>query len=413
VRKTRVWKRLLGLGAARITKVELEGDVLVAQALPIRRRGARCGRCGRLSPGYDGPRGWRRWRALDLGSTRAYVEAEVVRVRCTEHGVVSERVPWAAHGSRFTRGFEEQVAWLAVESSKSAVAELMRVGWRTVGHILERVARRLVRQAPRLARLRRIGIDEISFRKGQRYLTVVVDHLSGRLVWAAEGADVATLTRFFQQLGQRRCSRITHVSADGANWIATVVRRNCPQAHLALDPFHVVKWASEAIDQVRRELWNQARRAGDAAHARLLQRSRWVLWKNSENLSPRQQAKLASIEQLNQPLFRAHLLKEHLRLIFQIPYQEAVQLLHDWLQWARQSQIEPFARLADIITTYYMDALLATLEHGLSNALVEAVNTRIRLITRRAFGFHSAEPLIALAMLSLGGYRPQLPNRST
>ncbi len=70
-------------------------------------------------------------------------------------------------------------------------------------------------------------------------------------------------------------------------------------------------------------------------------------------------------------------------------------------------------RLADIITTYYMDALLATLEHGLSNALVEAVNTRIRLITRRAFGFHSAEPLIALAMLSMGGYRPQLPNRST
>jgi hypothetical protein len=84
------------------------------------------------SPGYDGPRGWRHWRALDLGSTRAYVEAEVVRVRCTEHGVVSERLPWAAHRSRFTRGFEEQVGWLAVESSKSAVAELMRVGWRTV-----------------------------------------------------------------------------------------------------------------------------------------------------------------------------------------------------------------------------------------------------------------------------------------
>jgi transposase len=411
VRKNRVWGRLLGLGAARVVEVDLEAGILVVRAELKRRSGARCGVCGRLSPGYDGSRGWRRWRTLDLGSTRTYVEAEVARVRCSEHGVVTERVPWAVQGSRFARWFEEQVAWLAMECSKSAVAELMRIGWRTVGHILERVARRLLRPRRQLAGLRRIGIDEISFRKGYRFLTVVVDHVSGRLVWAAEGADVATLTRFFEQLGKRGCLRIRQVSADGANWIATVVRRHCPQAHLALDPFHVVKWATEAVDKVRRELWAGARRSGDASHARLLQRSRWVLWRNSEDLSERQQLKLASIEQVNQPLFRAHLLKEHLRLIFQLPYKDAVELLHNWLQWARQSEIEPFVRLADTIATYYLDALLVTLEHRLSNALVEAVNTRIRLITRRAFGFHSAKPLIALAMFSLGGYRPRLPGR--
>ena len=142
MRDSRVWRRLLGLGAVRVEAVELEDDRLLVQVLPSRRGGPRCGQCRRRCPGYDGPRGRRRWRALDLGSLRAYVEAEIGRVSCPEHGVVIEHVPWAAPGSGFTRAFEDQVAWLAVECSKSAVAVLMRIAWRTVGRILERVARR-------------------------------------------------------------------------------------------------------------------------------------------------------------------------------------------------------------------------------------------------------------------------------
>ena len=162
--------------------------------------------------------------------------------------------------------FEEQAAWLAVECSKTAVAALMRIAWRTVGRILERVARRLLKARQQLAGLRRLGIDEISFRKGQRYLTVVVDHDSGRLVWAAEGRDEETLNRFFRALGRRRSLRITHVSADGASWISKVVRLRCPNAVIGLDPFHVVAWATKALDEVRREVWNDARRAGDHLH---------------------------------------------------------------------------------------------------------------------------------------------------
>jgi len=240
VRNSRVWRRLLGLGSAKLEDVSQEGNLLVIRAVLVRRLGPRCGRCRRVCPRYDAPRTRRQWRGLDLGSTRVVVEAEVARVSCPEHGVVVERVPWATHGSGFTLAFEQQAAWLAVECSKTAVAELMRIAWRTVGRILERVARRLLKPHLQLAGLRRIGIDEISFRKGQRYLTVVVDHDSGRLVWVAEGRDESTLTRFFRELGRRRSLKITHVSADGASWINNVVRYHCPKAVIGLDPFHAV-----------------------------------------------------------------------------------------------------------------------------------------------------------------------------
>jgi transposase len=184
-----------------------EGEIVVA-ARPRWRERDRCGVCRRPSPGFDLGEGRRRWRALDLGTTLAFVEAAAPRVTCRRHGVVVCAVPWARHSSRFTRAFEDQAAWLAVNTSKTAVAELMRVAWRTVGQICERVAVEAQRDVDLLSGLRRIGIDEISHRKGQRYLTVVVCHDSGRLVWAAAGRDRKTVEAFFDQLGEERCKQV-------------------------------------------------------------------------------------------------------------------------------------------------------------------------------------------------------------
>lgn len=154
----------------------------------------------------------------------------------------------------------------------------------------------------RFAGLRRIGIDEISYKRGHRYLTVVVDHDTGRLVWAAPGRDQATLQRFFDALGTQRCAQITHVSADGADWISDVVATRCPNAVRCADPLHVAKGATDALDEVRRQAWNEARgavyqrRAGRASgHAKALKHARFALWKNPEHLTTRQQAKLAWI----------------------------------------------------------------------------------------------------------------------
>ena len=342
---------------------------------------------------------------------KVFVEADAPRVRCREHGVVVCAVPWARRASRFTRSFEEQICWLAVHTSKSAVAELMRVAWRTVGDICERVmAEAEDADGGRLDGLRRLGIDEISWRKGQRYLTVVVDHDTGRLVWAAAGANTETLAGFFALLGPERCQRIELISADMGAWIAKAARQACPRAELCLDPFHIVALATAALDQIRREIWNDARRAGQAETARELKGARWALWKNPEALTGRQAAKLATIQKTNRRLFRAYPLKEQLREIFRLPAADAIALLDRWIAWARRCRLTPFVRLAKTLTEHWT-GVAASVLHGLSNARIEAANTRIRLIARRAFGFHSPDALIALAKLTLGGYCPPLPGR--
>lgn len=409
MRGIRVWARLFGLRRAIVEDVWIgdEGEVVVS-ARPDWRERDRCGICRRRCPGFDLGEGRRRWRALDLGTTLAFVEAEAPRVTCRRHGVVVCAVPWARHRSRFTRSFEDQVAWLAVNTSKSAVAALMRVAWRTVGGICERVCAEAVREVDLLAGLRRIGIDEISHRKGQRYLTIVVDHDTGRLVWAAAGRDRKTVEAFLDALGEERCKQVELVSCDMAGWIAAAIADRLPDAVRCVDPFHVVSLATDALDEIRREVWNQARRSGEIAVAKDLKGARYALWKNPENLTGRQQQKLATIQKTNEPLYRAYLLKEQLRQIYRLPAKQAIEMLDEWIAWARRCRLAPFVKLARTITAQRA-GIIAAIEHGLSNARVEAINTQIRLITRRAFGFHSPDALIALAMLSLADICPPLP----
>jgi transposase len=284
----------------------------------------------------------------------------------------------------------------------------MRVSWRTVGRILERVAAEARLQVDLLDALTRIGIDEISHRKGQRYLTVVVCHDTGRLVWAAAGRDKQTVYDFFDALGEERCKQVALVSCDMASWIAGPVAERCPQAERCIDPFHVIQLATDALDEIRREVCNEARKAGEITTAKDLKSARFALWKNPENLTDRQQRKLADIQKTNAQLYRAYLLKEQLRQIYRLPATEAIALLDDWIAWARRCRLTPFVKLAKTITAQHA-GITAAIEHGLSNARVEQINTQIRLITRRAYGFHNPAALIALAMLTLAGICPNLP----
>jgi transposase len=426
VQNATLWRALLGVEKTVIEGVEFDEDeqMLVARVRPRKRARGRCGRCGRRSPGYDAGEGRRRWRALDLGTIQAVLEADAPRVRCPTHGPTVAAVPWARHAAGHTYAFDEQVAWLATQCSKTAITELMRIAWRTVGAIITRVWADVESVHDRFAGLRRIGVDEISYKRGYKFLTVVVDHDSGRLVWAAPGRNKATLAKFFDALGEERCAAITHVSADGADWISAVVTDRCPAAVRCADPFHIVKWASEALDDVRRQAWNAARgrpggradrirwsrghlRQDAAGTAKALKHARYALWKNPENLTTRQQAKLAWIAKTDPTLHRAYLLKEGLRLVFQLPADEAPEALETWIGWARRCRIPAFVDLQRRIVRH-KPSILAAVDHGLSNGRIESVNTKIRLITRVAFGFKSPDALIALAMLNLGGHRPTL-----
>lgn len=410
----RVLARLLGVDAARVRvdRAEFDGDELVVWVRPRRRERWCCPHCGVRRAGYD--RGQpRRWRAVDLGRTRAFIATEVPRVACPQHGVVVAAVPWARHAARHTRAFEQLAAWCAVEMSASAAARLLRCSWRTIGQIVTRVCADLDADGDGLDGLARIGIDEISYRRGHRYVLVVVDHERRRLVWAAPGANKATLGRFFDQLGPARCQQLSHISVDGLPWLTQVITARAPNALLCLDPFHVVRWAMDALDEVRRDVWRQIRthrgrgRPAVGAGARLKD-ARWALWTNQQNLTDQQRAQLDYLAATHPRLHRAWALKEGLRTIFTLSGDAAVAALDRWLAWARRCRIAPFVALAQRIGGYRTQ-IVATLHYRLTNALVESLNTKIRLITRRAFGFRNVHALIALARLSLGSIRPQLP----
>jgi transposase len=239
---------------------------------------------------------------------------------------------------------------------------------------------------------------------------VVVDHHTGRLVWAHAGRDRATVEKFLDLLGQDRLKQIQLVSCDNAAWITAPISERCPNAIICLDPWHIVKAATDALDDVRRAVWSEARKAGNVKLAKQLKGARFALWKKPENLTDRQRTKLAFIQKLNTPIYRAYLLKEQLRQIYHLPYKDALALLESWLKWARRCRLEPFAKLAKTITEQ-RHRVEAALEHQLANARVEQVNTQIRLITRRGFGYHSPQAVIALAMLTLGDLSPPLPGR--
>jgi len=416
VRSNRVWKQLVGVDDRTVIgDIEFEDDdeAVVVHVRPRRPTKRRCGRCEQVSPGYDQGEGRRRWRGLDLGTVKVWLEADAPRVDCAEHGVTVIAVPWARHDAGFTRDFEDQAAWLATQASQSAIRQLMRIAWVTVGRIIARVVAERGDGVDPLEGLRRIGIDEISHRKGHNYLTVVVDHDSGRLVWVKAGRNKKTVAAFFDDLGAERSAQIRLVSADAADWIGDVVADRCPNAVRCMDPFHVVQWATKALDEVRREVWNDARRGGLKAVAKELKGARYALWKNPEDLTERQQAKLADIAKTNQRLYRAYLLKEQLRQVFrQDTPEQAIALLNRWLAWASRSKLPAFVKLARSIREHKV-RIYAAVAHSLSNARVESMNQKLRLIMRRAFGFRSVEALIGLAMLAHGGLCPPLPGRVT
>jgi len=424
VQNRSVWERACGLTCTVVERVEFDdvAQAVVVSARPVARARNRCGRCGRRSPGYDRGEGRRRWRALDLGTTKVFIEAAAPRVRCREHGVTVAAVPWARHEARHTRDFDDLAAWLAVRASKSAVMELLRVAWRTVGAIVTRVNADIDQSVDRLDGLRRIGIDEISYKRGHRYLIVVVDHDTGRLVWAGPGRNDAALHVFFDELGPERAALLTHVSADMADWIARVVAERATNAVRSADPFHVVAWAIDALDIERRRAWNAAkgrrstrevgrphpRSTGDAQR---ISKSRYALWKNPGDLTGRQRHQLDWIAKTDPRLWRAYLLKEGLRYVFAVKGEQGKAALDRWTSWARRSRIPAFVHLQRKITTHRA-AIDTALETGLSQGLVESTNTKIRLLTRVAFGFHGHEPLVALAMLALGNHPPRLPGRN-
>ena len=228
------------------------GEVRVR--LCLTRRLLVCPHCGfRSRDRYDTREADSSWRHLDLGGRVCQVSVRRRRLRCPEHGVLVEGVPFARPGSGFTRDFEQRVAWLVTKTDKKTVGEFMRIAWRTVGAIAQRVAADELDPA-RLAGLVDIGVDEISWKKHHHYLTLVSNHATGKIVWGKAGKDAETLNAFFDEVGEKGGETIEAVSMDLGPAYAKSVRTRAPRATICFDPFHVVKLATDALDTVRRQV---------------------------------------------------------------------------------------------------------------------------------------------------------------
>jgi transposase len=404
VRATTAFNRALRLPGAWVSDVSFAAEGVIV-TVGLRRRRRVCSSCGQLGAAIHGRR-VKRWRHLDLGSCRCVIECELRRLYCPDCGVRYEAVPWARPGSSYTRDFEDVVAFLAQQMAKTPIAALLRVGWETVGRIVARVVADQLDER-RLAALVLIGVDEVSWARGQSYLTLVADHRTGNIVWAAPGRNADTLQAFFEQLGERTAS-ISAVSIDMNGSYEKAIRAAAPHALIAFDPFHVCQLASRAVDDVRRAEWNEHGKSSTRG-GRWVKSVRWSLLKAPERQTERQLAALAEVQHANRRLYRAFLLKEQLRHLYHLEEPaRAGEHLAAWLAWASRSKLKPFVKLARTIREH-RDGILTAIDLGLSNGRLEGLNSKVRLLSHRSYGFHSPWPLIALIYLCAGGIHIQLP----
>ena len=410
MRVTTAFKHLLRLPGVNVRAVVFDKDRVIV-TVALRRRRLVCPLCEHSTRArYDSRDVDSRWRHLDLGPWSLEVRARLRRLSCPAHGVRVEGVPFARHRLEFTRDFEDLVAWLAAKTDKTAIERLLRIAWRTVGAIVERVVADEL-DPKRLDELFEIGIDEISWRKQHNYLTLVSDHRSGKVVWGAQGKDTKTADKFFAELGKERSSQLTAVSMDMGKAFPKSVRKedHAPQATICIDPFHVVALATKALDDVRRAVWNDMR-AIDQNAAKKFKDARWSLMKNPGNLTDKQAVTLRRLKRRGGDLWRAYRLKESCRAIFSgdLDPDDVAELLDRLISQAQRSRLEPFVKLSRTLRAN-RDGILAAIRLGINNGRAEGLNNVVRLITRRAYGFHSAAAAIALVMLCCGPITLRLP----
>ena len=379
------------------------------------------------------------WRGLDWSGILVEVSYDTHRIVCPEHGVVVADVPWAYPGSGFTKDFDLTVGWLAVYLPRSVVSEYMRIDWKTVGRCVSRTLNVIEPQrSKRLDNLVNIGIDETAYKKGHKYITVIVNHDTNTVVWAAQGHGKTVLESFYRQLSEEQRASIRVVTGDGARWITDCVQKFTPDCERCVDQFHVVQWAMDALDQVRREAWNEAyaevkrlrkehsrkqgRPKGDdpdsnmmkaaVARAQEIKHSAYALGKAPENLTEKQQLRVQMIAENNNRLYRAYRMKETLRLLLKIKdVNEAEDALKRWLWWASHSRIPAFKELYQKIKRH-KDHILNAIKLGMSNARIEATNNKIKLIIRKAYGFRNIQNMLDMVYLVCSDLKVPLPNRS-
>ena len=379
-----------------VDRVELTEDDLSQPTIEITIRAREnglptCSGCGMRCSGYDTQPTTRRFEFVPLWLIPVVLVYRMRRVNCARCGVKVERVPWAKGKSRLTTEFKWFLASWAKRMSWKEVSECFRVSWDHVYNSVKYAVSWGFTHRD-LTGIESIGIDEVQWKRGHKYQTLVyqIDEGCKRLLWIGPNRTAKTLLRFFRFLGKDRTKKLKFVCSDMWQAYLKVIAKKAPKAIHVLDRFHVMQKMSKAIDKVRAAEVKQLKADG---YEPILTRSRWVLLKRPENLTDKQAVKLSELLECNLKSIRSYLMKEDFQQFWDYRYAVwAGRFLDAWCTRAMRSKIQPMKDFAKTLRSK-RELLLNWFRAGgsLSSGVVEGFNNKLKLITRKSYGFRTQE----------------------
>jgi len=376
-----------GIRGYQYVKTDYEGEKVI---FTVRQRpqNLRCAACGSRHVVRRGSQ-LRRFRSLPIGCRPVQAVLEVPRLGCGDCGAVRQvPVGFADERRSYTKAFERYVLELSRHMTIRDVGRHLQVGWDVVKDIQKRSLSKRFRHI-RLKHLRQIAIDEIAVGRGHRYLTVVLDLVSGAVVFIGDGKGAEALEPLWARL-KRAHARIEAVASDMSPAYISAVLTHLPKAVLVFDHFHVIKLFNEKLSNLRRDLY---REATEKLHKDVLKGTRWLLLKNPENLdATRNESKrLHEALMLNQPLAMAYYMKDDLRRVWEQPDKEAAQRVLDaWVRRGEASGIRILIKFAQTLAAH-RNSILNYYDYRISTGPLEGTNTKIRVLQRQAYGFRDTE----------------------
>ena len=373
----------------RVAATTREAKRVIVDLEPTR-TSAICSGCGETKTRIHDVKPARTWRHTDCWELPTLVRTATRRVRCRHCGVRIEQVPWARTKSRFTHQFEADVLRRARDCSISGVCRQLGLHWTSVMRLIERwVEESAARQFRRPLTV--IGVDEVSYGRGKRkFLTIVWDHVRARVVWIGEGRERDTLDAFFAKLGTKRSRRLRVVTMDMWQGYIGSVQAHAPLAEIVFDRFHIERYLTQAVEEVRRQEF--FRRGGIYRDA--VRGKKWLLLTKFRRLRRRKRLELNALLSMNHRLFKAWLLKEQFEHAWTYTTEQG---MRDFLvRWRR---LLNWSRLTSLIAFYdmlmrHIDGVISWARHRLTNAALEGNNSRVRAISQRAHGYRNPNNLM-------------------
>ncbi len=395
-----LYEQLLGLKAPwKVTGVELDPlNREVRVRVEYDRSKPLCPTCNKV--GVRGTTRERRWQHLNTCEFKTYITAGIPRVHCREHGTLQIPLPWADPHSRFTLSLEQFAIDVLLATTISDAARLTGLSWNQLARIQERaVERGLARREQQPVSI--LGVDETSFRKRHRYMTIVTDLDRDRVLHVADERTEDSLTGFYEGLGDELLAQIDVVAIDMWGPYITATQKHVPSANtkIAFDKFHVAKHLGDAVNRVRREEHRELQREGDDR----LKGSRHLWLTNPQNMRPDRWQDFARLRKSSLRTARAWALKETAMDLWHYVHRGwATKQWEKWIQWARRSRLEPMKKTASTIKNHLFGIVNAVVL-GVTSAGAEGMNSKIQKLKSNANGFRNADRFKAAILFHFGG----------